>query len=99
VEILQSVVIQTGRLPPRSPNLNAYAERFMRTIKEDCLGRMILIGPSSPHGAEAQFVRRYHAEQNHQGLDYKIIRPEFPVFLAEGDVGCRKRLGGLLRYY
>ena len=97
--ILQSAGIQSMRLPPRSPNLNAYAERFVRSIKESCLERMILIGESSLHRAVAQFLRHYHAERNHQGLDNKNIRPEFPVFPSEGDVCCRKRLGGLLRYY
>jgi transposase InsO family protein len=97
--ILQSAGIQAVRLPPRSPNLNAYAERFVRTIKESCLDRMILIGESSLHQAAAQFVRHYHAERNHQGLENKIIQPEFAVFPHEGEVCCRQRLGGLLRYY
>lgn len=97
--ILASAGIQAVRLPPRSPNLNAYAERFVRTIKEDCLSRMILIGESSLHRAVCQFVQHYQAERNHQGLDNKIIQPEFPMFPGEGDVRCRKRLGGLLRYY
>ena len=97
--ILRSAGIQAVRLPPRSPNLNAYAERFVRTIKESCLDRMILIGEASLHRATSQFVLHYHAERNHQGLDNKIIRPEFPVFPSESHVCCRKRLGGLLRYY
>ena len=97
--ILQSAGIQPVRLPPRSPNLNAYAERFVRTIKEACLDRMILIGEASLYRATAQFVLHYHAERNHQGLENKIIRPEFPVFPPQGNVCCRKRLGGLLRYY
>ena len=71
----------------------------MRTIKENCLDRMILIGESSLHRAVSQFVLHYHGERNHQGLENKIIRPEFPAFPSEGDVCCRKRLGGLLRYY
>jgi transposase InsO family protein len=62
------------RLPPRSPNLNAYAERFVRTIKESCLDRMILMGELSLHRAVSQFVLQYHAERNHQGLENKIIR-------------------------
>ena len=99
VTILQSAGVQSVRLPPRSPNLNAHAERFVRTIKETCLDRMILIGESSLHRAVSQFVLHYHAERNHQGLENEIIRPEFPAFPSEGDVCCRKRLGGLLRYY
>ena len=71
----------------------------MRSIKESCLDRMILMGESSLHRAASQFVLHYHAERNHQGLDNKIIRPEFPVFPSEGEVSGRKRLDGLLRYY
>ena len=97
--LLQSAGIQAVRLPPRSPNLNAYAERFVRSIKESCLGRMILIGEASLLRATSQFVLHYHAERNHQGLENKIIRPEFLIFPSEGEVCCRKRLGGLLRYY
>jgi transposase InsO family protein len=99
VTILQSAGIQAVRLPPRSPNLNAYAERFVRSIKEDCLDRMILIGEATLYRAASQFVLHYHAERNHQGLENKIIQPEFLVFPDEGEVVCRKRLGGLLRYY
>ena len=97
--ILQSAGIQAVRLPPRSPKLNAYAERFVRSIKESCLDRMILLGESSLPRAGVQCVPHYHAERNHQGLENKIIQPEFPVFPSEGAVCCRKRLGGLLRYY
>jgi len=99
VTMLQSAGVQSVRLPPRSPNLNAYAERFVRTIKESCLDRMILMGEASLHRAASQFVLHYHAERNHQGLENKIIQPQFPVFPDEGEVVCRKRLGGLLRYY
>ena len=97
--VLRGAGIQSVRLPPRSPNLNAYAERFVRTIKETCLDRMILMGEASLHRAVTQFVAHYHTERNHQGLENQILRPEFPLFLPEGEVGCRKRLGGLLRYY
>jgi len=60
---LQSAGIHTVRLPPRSPNLNAYAERFVRSIKESCLDRMILIGEASLHRATSQFVPHYHAKE------------------------------------
>jgi hypothetical protein len=60
---------------------------------------MIRIGAASLPRATSQFVLHYHAERNHQGLANKIIQPEFPVFPDEGEVACRKRLGGSLRYY
>jgi putative transposase len=97
--ILQAAGVETVRLPARSPNLNAFAERFVRSIKESCLDRMILIGESSLQRAASQFVLHYHAERNHQGLGNKIIRPEFDPLPDEGAIRCRKRLGGLLRYY
>jgi transposase InsO family protein len=97
--ILESVGIKTLRLPARSPNLNAYAERYVRTIKESCLDRMILIGEGSLRRAIREFVIHYHTERNHQSLGNKIIRPEFAGFPPAGEVHCRKRLGGMLRYY
>jgi transposase InsO family protein len=97
--ILQSAGIETVRLPARSPNLNAYAERYVRTIKEGCLDRMILIGEGSLRRAIAEFVVHYHTERNHQSLENKIIGPEFAAFPSTGAVRCRERLGGMLRYY
>lgn len=96
---LLSAGVESLKLPARSPNLNAYAERFVRTIKESCLDNLILFGESSLREAVSQFVEHYHQERNHQGLENKIIRPEFVEFPAGGSVHRRKRLGGLLNYY
>ena len=60
------VGVKSVRLPPRSPNLNAHAERFDRTIKESCLERMILFGEQSLRTAIHYFVSHYHTERNHQ---------------------------------
>ena len=97
--ILESVGIEAVRLPARVPNLNAYAERYVRTIKEGCLDRIILIGEGSLRRAVSEFVLHYHGERNHQGLGNKIIRPEVAEFPNVGDIRCRERLGGMLRYY
>ena len=78
--------------------LNACAERVVRSIKEECLDRMILIGEGSLRRAVGQFCGHYHHERNHQGLGNKIIEPEFGS-VGEGEVNRRERLGGLLRYY
>jgi transposase InsO family protein len=88
--------VESVRLPARSPNLNAYAERFVRTIKESCLERLILFGEGSVRRATGEFVAHYHAERNHQGLDNQLICPD-PRPLREG--GKRERIGGLLNYY
>ena len=98
-ETLRSAGMEPLKLPARSPNLNAHAKRFVRTIKESCLDNMILFGESALREAVFQFVEHYHQERNHQGLENKIIRPEFAEFPAEGSVHRRKRLGGLLNYY
>ena len=97
--ILQAAGIESVRLPARAPNLNSIAERFVRTIKESCLDRIVLIGEPSLHRATSEFILHYHEERNHQGLENKIIHPDFSPFPTEGAVNCRKRLGGLLRYY
>ena len=94
--ILESAGVKSVRLPPRSPNRNAFAERFVRSIKEECLGRMILIGERSLRRAVDQFCEHYHGERNHQGSENKIIVPDFGSDDG-GEVQCRKRLGGLLR--
>ena len=62
------------RPPPRSSNLNAYAERFVRSIKSECLNQMIFIGQASLRRAVAEYVDHYHGERNHQGLDNRLIR-------------------------
>ena len=69
----------------------------MKSIKGSCLDRLILIGESSPHRASWQFDLHYHPERNHQGLENKIIQPEFNPFPTEGVLQCGKRLGGMLR--
>ncbi len=86
-------------LPPRSPNLNAYLERYMRSMKSECLDRMIFFGQRSLQRALEQFVAHYHTERNHQGLGNRIIDPGEEVDRQVGDVHCRERLGGMLRYY
>jgi transposase InsO family protein len=91
--------VKAVRLPARSPNLNAYAERFVRTIKESCLDRMIFFGENSPRRAISEFVRYYHHERNHQGLGNKLIDPREEIGVTDGPVACRERLGALLRYY
>ncbi len=91
--------VNAVRLPPRSPNLNAYAERFVRTIKESCLSHMIFFGEGSLRRAIREFLQHYHHERNHQGLGNRLIDPGEEVNVSEGEITCRARLGGLLRYY
>jgi hypothetical protein len=97
--ILNGTGAEPVRLPPRSPNLNAYAERFGRTIKEGCLDQTILFEESSLRRATAEFVEHYHKERNHQGEDNRILFPDFDSGEPKGGVARRKRLGGMLNYY
>ncbi len=71
----------------------------MRSIKEECLNKMIFFGEKSLRNAVREFCRHYHQERNHQGLENRLIQPGRVVGLNEGKVACRERLGGLLRYY
>jgi putative transposase len=75
------------------------AARFVRSIRESCLSRLVLIGESSLRRAVDEFVTHYQQERNHQGLGNKIIMPEFASFPGSGEIACRERLGGMLRYY
>ena len=99
LETLAAVDVKSVRLPARSPNLNAYAERFVRTIKESCLDRMILFGERSLRHATKEFVLHYHHERNHQGLDNRLIVPPPQCAAVRSPVRRRERLGGLLNYY
>ncbi len=97
--IIEAGLVKTLPLPARSPNLNAYAERWVRSVKEECLSRLVLFSEASLRRALNEFVAHYHAERNHQGRGNVLL---FPVSVDTRDVGavqCRERLGGLLRYY
>jgi len=83
----------------RSPNMNAYMERFMRSIKEECLNRMIFFGENSLRRAVKEYLEHYHAERNHQGLENRLIDPGEEVGRTEGTIECHQRLGGMLNYY
>jgi putative transposase len=86
-------------LPPRSPNLNAYCERFVRSIKEEALDRMVMVGGPALSAVIHQYLAHYHAERNHQGLANQLIAPEPGLGSHSGSVRRRERLGGLLGYY
>jgi len=87
------------RLPPRSPNLNAYSERFVRSIKSECLSKLIPIGTTMLRGALRAYMDRYHLERNHQGLDNQLIIPAPVRGPKIHRIDCRSRLGGILRFY
>src|SRR5215813_2450646 len=99
LSIIASCGIEPIKLPPRSPNLNAYAERFVRTIKESCLERMIFFGEDALRHTIREFLMHYHFERNHQGLENRLIVPLEMIGNGTAVVRKRERLGGLLNYY
>ena len=78
---------------------NAYAERWVRSVKQECLSKVILFGERSLRKALSEYVAHYHAERNHQGKDNVLLFPRDEQVRRGGFVQCRERLGGLLRYY
>jgi putative transposase len=99
LRLLADVGVKSVKLPPRSPNLNAHAERFVRSIKESCLDRLILFGEKSLRTAMQNFLVHYHTERHHQGLANRLIQPEPSHLGNTGAVQRRERLGGMLNYY
>ncbi len=97
--ILRMGDVKPIKLPPRSPNLNAFAERWVRTIKENCLDGMIFIGEQSLKNAVTEFVEHYNKERAHQGLNNQMINPRIVGMPASGEVYRDSRLGGKLNYY
>jgi putative transposase len=95
---LQDAGIRVVQTPYRAPNANAYAERFVRSIKEECLNRLIPLGERHHRRAVAEFVAHYHRERNHQGLDNELIEGQ-RAKRCVGRVRRHQRLGGLLNYY
>lgn len=95
--VLESMRVRLIRTPFQAPNANAHAERFVRSIKEECLDRMILFGESHLRRALSEYLAHYHGERNHQGIGNELI--EHVRSTGDGEVVCRERLGGLLRYY
>ena len=84
------------RRPARAPNLNASTARFVRTIKDSCLERLVLIGEGALRRAVREFVAHDHHERNHQGLDNRLILPLSTAPPPRGRVPCRQRRGGML---
>ena len=98
-EVLKFSGVKTVKLPARSPNLNAYAERFVRSIKSECLAKIIPLGERHLRKAVKEYTEHYHFERNHQGLNNELIDDQLNDIDMSGEVECRERLGGVLNYY
>ena len=98
-DFLKREGIAVIRLPPRSPNLNAHAERWVRGVRDECLSRLIPIGQGMLRRALREYGAHFHQERNHQGLGTVLIMPGASAKHRRGPVIRRARLGGLLNYY
>ena len=96
--VLAAAGVRVIRTPFHAPNCNAYAERFVRSIREECLNRVIPLGERHLRRTLTDFVAHYHGERNHQGLGNELIE-RWPLQRAQGPVRRRQRVGGLLSYY
>jgi transposase InsO family protein len=98
-DILRAAGVKTVRLPPRSPNLNPHVERFVLSIKSECLDHLILFSEPQVRRACTEYVEHYHGERNHQGLANQLIDNSAIAANNDGHVMCDERLGGLLKFY
>jgi len=99
-QIIDDTGVERLVLPPRSPNLNAYAERWVRSIKDEALSRIILFGEDSLRHVLHEYLDHYHHERNHQGKENVLLFPPASQKPPRaGPMQCRERLGGLLKYY
>ncbi len=97
-DMLRHAGAKPVRLPRRSPNLNAFIERFIRSIKEECLDRVIPLGEAHLRELIREYIAHYHVERPHQGLGGALIQPANDQ-VSDGPVMRGERLGGVLNYY
>ena len=98
-ETLAAADITCLQLPKRSLNLNGHVERFMRSIKEEVLRKLIFFGEGSLRNAVGEYLANYHGERKYQGLSNRLIEPSDEIKQSSGELECHERLGGVLRYY
>jgi putative transposase len=91
--------VKPVRCPVRAPNCNVFAERFVRSIREECLDRMILFGEASLRRVLRDYVTHFRSERNHQGLGNRLLEPLATVSPSDKPIRCRERLGGMLNFY
>jgi len=91
--------VKTVKLPARSPNRNAYAERFVLSVRSECLDQIIPLGERHLRTALKEYVEHYHAERNHEGLGDELIDAPRGEPSPDGEVACYERLGGVLKFY
>jgi transposase InsO family protein len=98
-DMLKNSGVRPVRLPSRSPNLNAYAERWIGSARRECLAKVIPLGERHLRKLVSEFVAHYHSERNHQGLGNKLVVPMNDNAADSGRIVRRHSLGGVLNYY
>jgi putative transposase len=101
LDVLRASRIRPLALPPRSPNLNAFAQRWVCSLRQECLSKVILFGEASLRRMWHEFIKPHHFERNHQGKGNLLLSPspDVPLRPKRTTVRCRDRLGGLLKFY
>jgi transposase InsO family protein len=99
LDVLRSTGVRPLALPPRSPNLNAFAERWVGSVRQECLSKLILFGEASLRRALTEYIEHHHFERNHQGKGNLLLFPSMEVPPKCRTVYRRDRLGGLLKFY
>ncbi len=99
--IIKSGGVYPLKLPPRSPNLNCFSERWVLSVKSECISGLIFFGVESLLKALKEYTIHYHQERNHQGKENRLLFPaqDFNPDKKESKIACRSRLGGVLKYY
>jgi len=99
--IIKSGGVEPLKLPPQSPNLNAFSERWVLSIKSECISGLLFFGEESLRRALKEYTTHYHQERNHQGKGNRLLFPsqEYDPENKDGGIRCRSRLGGVLKYY
>jgi putative transposase len=98
-ELLRTADVETVHIAPNSPNLNSFAERWVRSVKSECLRKVRCVGIGGLQRALQEYLRHYHGERNHQGIGNVLIASEKLVADLKVPIQCRSRLGGILKYY
>ena len=99
LDVLRTSGVPPLALPPRSPNLNAFAERWEGAIRQECLSKLILFGETSRRRALNEYIDHHHFERNHQDKGNLLLLPSPDAAARCGKIRCRDRLGGLLKFY
>ena len=98
-DTIEAAGVKPLKLPSQNPNLNSFAERWVRSVKDECLSKLILFGEEALRRGLNECVSHFHEERNHQGKDNVILFPSEETTKQDAAIRCRERLGGLLKYY